>query len=107
MAAGTWHNWATSVTSKRSLIAYDHQLHGITHLGRLTEYLTGPDDDTETHDGDNPCATTRRSVHPQAPSSLPLPPCRGSRPGVAPRGIRQGIPARTGGSWWTLMTMRA
>lgn len=24
MAAGIWHNWATGVTSKRSLIAYDH-----------------------------------------------------------------------------------
>jgi hypothetical protein len=24
MAAGIWHNWQTGVTSKRSLIAYDH-----------------------------------------------------------------------------------
>lgn len=24
MAAGIWHNWTTGVTSKRSLIAYDH-----------------------------------------------------------------------------------
>jgi hypothetical protein len=24
MAAGIWHNWTTSVTSKRSLTAYDH-----------------------------------------------------------------------------------
>jgi hypothetical protein len=24
MTAGIWHNWMTSVTSKRSLIAFDH-----------------------------------------------------------------------------------
>ena len=24
MATGIWHNWTTGVTSKRSLIAYDH-----------------------------------------------------------------------------------
>ena len=24
MAAGIWHNWNTNITSKRSLIAYDH-----------------------------------------------------------------------------------
>jgi hypothetical protein len=24
MAAGIWHNWNTGVTSKRSLIAFDH-----------------------------------------------------------------------------------
>ena len=24
MTAGIWHNWTTGVTSKRSLIAYDH-----------------------------------------------------------------------------------
>jgi hypothetical protein len=24
MATGIWHNWETGVTSKRSLIAYDH-----------------------------------------------------------------------------------
>jgi hypothetical protein len=24
MAAAIWHNWMTGVTSKRSLIAYDH-----------------------------------------------------------------------------------
>jgi len=24
MAAGIWHNWETGVTSKRSLIAFDH-----------------------------------------------------------------------------------
>jgi hypothetical protein len=24
MAAGIWHNWQTGVTSKRSLIAFDH-----------------------------------------------------------------------------------
>jgi hypothetical protein len=24
MAAAIWHNWATGLTSKRSLIAYDH-----------------------------------------------------------------------------------
>jgi hypothetical protein len=24
LAAGVWHNWAIGVTSKRSLIAYDH-----------------------------------------------------------------------------------
>lgn len=24
MAAGIWHNWTTGMTSKRSLIAYDH-----------------------------------------------------------------------------------
>jgi hypothetical protein len=24
MATGIWHNWTTSITSKRSLTAYDH-----------------------------------------------------------------------------------
>jgi hypothetical protein len=24
MTAGIWHNWTTDVTSKRSLIAFDH-----------------------------------------------------------------------------------
>jgi hypothetical protein len=24
MTAGIWHNWTTNVTSKRSMIAFDH-----------------------------------------------------------------------------------
>jgi hypothetical protein len=24
LATGIWHNWTTGITSKRSLIAYDH-----------------------------------------------------------------------------------
>jgi hypothetical protein len=24
MSAGIWHNWTTGITTKRSLIAYDH-----------------------------------------------------------------------------------
>jgi hypothetical protein len=39
MAAGIWHNWTTGLTSKRSLIAFDHQhqLHGINHRSRAAQ----------------------------------------------------------------------
>jgi hypothetical protein len=61
--------------TSRALTCADPAIGEHVSLDRLAEYLW---------------RSTVRSVHHQAPRSLSLPLCRGSHPGVAPRGIGKG-----------------